>query len=348
MSRAVVVKSFAELAELLGPEDRPADPAADPSAYPPTAGGPTANEADLAVLLANLEEAGKTLGAVARRDREAKESALRELERYDAVAAQQREAEQARDRARQVRVEAEALAKAAFGEEARAAAQGVVALAARVERAAAGLCEQRSAEVHSLAAGLDLERLLAERRREEEAEKARAAEADKARRLAGAIAEAKRALAAGRLEEARALLEPVASENPGNPEVASLRDTIAQREVAVKATAAEEALWAARREHRRDLAAAVARLEAVDLTGLPEELVRQVFGEWARACARLCRERGAAEPLRYAPDPGRGAILARESAGGGYVVVSALGMGAGWRPGSAVGERQLRRARPLR
>ena len=93
MSRAVVVKSFAELAELLGPEDLSADPVADPSAEPTAAGGPTANETDLAVLLASLEEAGKTLAAVAQRDHEAKESALRELERYDAVVSQQREAE---------------------------------------------------------------------------------------------------------------------------------------------------------------------------------------------------------------------------------------------------------------
>jgi hypothetical protein len=99
---------------------------------------------------------------------------------------------------------------------------------------------------------------------------------------------------------------------------------------------------------RRDPAAAVARLEALDIDGLPEELGRQVFGAWAQACARLCRERGLAEPLRYAPDPGRGAVLARERAGAPYTVVSALGMGAGWQAGSGVGEGQVRRARPLR
>ena len=56
----------------------------------------------------------------------------------------------------------------------------------------------------------------------------------------------------------------------------------------------------------------VARLEAVDVEGLPSSLAAQVFGEWARAGSRLCRERGIAEPLRYAPDPGRGAIVARD------------------------------------
>ena len=58
--------------------------------------------------------------------------------------------------------------------------------------------------------------------------------------------------------------------------------------------AAEEALWAARREYRRDPEAAVARLETLDVDGLPEDVARQVFGEWARTCARLCRERGIA------------------------------------------------------
>lgn len=90
------------------------------------------------------------------------------------------------------------------------------------------------------------------------------------------------------------------------------------------------------------------RLAALDVDGLPDPLSRQVFGEWARACARLCRERGLVEPLRYAPDPGRGAVIARESPDGSYVVVSALGMGPGWQVGSVVAERQVRRARPLR
>ena len=39
------------------------------------------------------------------------------------------------------------------------------------------------------------------------------------------------------------------------------------------------------------------------------------------------RPLGIVEPLRYAPDPGRGAIVARDGGRGEYVVVSALGMG---------------------
>lgn len=348
MSRSIVVKSFAELAEVLDLAELPDGPAAEVPEHPREPAAPVDTSIDLAGLLAELEAAGATLATVTRQDQEARALALRDLEQYDALVGQQREAQGAYERARQVRREAEALTESAFAEEARAAAARVAALAAQAEAAAARLVEERRQEAERLSAQLDLERLLAERRRQEEAEKAKAAEAERARRLSGALARARSALEAGRLQEAEELLGTVASEYPDNPEVASIRIMIAQRELVVKMDAAEEALWAARREYRRDPEAAVARLETVDVDGLPEDMTRQVFGEWARTCARLCRERGIAEPLRYAPDPGRGAVIARESPDSGYVVVSALGLGPGWKAGAAVGERQVRRARPLR
>jgi len=348
MSRSIVVKSFAELAEVLDLDELPDGPA---DAMPEQSNDPAASveaNVDLAGLLVELEAAGATLATVTRQDQEARALALRDLEQYDALVGQQREAERACERARQARREAEALEKSAFAEEARAAAARVAALAAQAEAAAARLVEERRQEAERLAVQLDLERLLAERRRQEEAEKAKAAEAERARRLSGALARARSALEAGRIQEAKESLGTVASDYPDDPGVASVRSMIAQRELVVKMDAAEEALWAARREYRRDPEAAVARLETLDVDGLPEDLARQVFGEWARACARLCRERGIAEPLRCAPDPGRGAVIARESPNSGYVVVSALGMGPGWQVGSVVSERQVRRARPLR
>jgi len=195
---------------------------------------------------------------------------------------------------------------------------------------------------------IDLEWLLAERQRREDAEKTQAAAAERAGRLADALARAKSALDAGQLLEARGLLGPVRSEDPDNPESASLMGIITQRELAVKVSAAEETLVVARRTFRRDPAAAIAHLTDLDVTGLPESLARQVFGEWARACRRLCRVRGIADPLRYAPDPGCGAVVAREHPDHPYVVVSALGMGPTWSTGSVVDDRTLRRARPLR
>ncbi|MGE3795880.1 MAG: hypothetical protein AB7I38_18410 [Dehalococcoidia bacterium] len=348
MSEKIVLKSFAELAEALDLSalaDGPAAVAVEPPAVAPSPDGPAP---DLATLLAELEQASATIASVARRDQETRALALRDLERYDAVVAGQRQAEQALDRAQQVHREAEALVGCAFAEEARAAASRVVDVAMQAEVAASRLVEQRRQEAEQLSVQLDLKRLLAERRRDQEAEQAKAAEAERARRLSGVLAQARAALKAGRLEEARTLLGTATNENPDNAEFTSLMEMVRRRETAVKVSAAEDALWLARRTERRDPAAAVARLEALDVECLPDELTRQLFGEWARACARLCRERSLAEPLRYAPDPGRGAVLARERPGEPYVVVSALGLGPAWRQGSAVDERQVRRARPLR
>ena len=348
MSRSIVVRSFAELAEVLNLDDLPEGPAPGPVDGTAESAEPQSAVPDLASLLAELEDASATLAAITRRDQEARASALRDLEQYDGLVARRREAEEALSHARQVRQEAESLAAAAFAEEARAAATRTAGLAARAEEAASALAARCRQDAERLASQLDLERLLAERRRQEEAEIAKAAEAERARRLSGALTRASAALEAGRFEEARDLLGVAGSEFPGSPEVSSLKQIIAQRELGVKLSAAEEALWAARREFRRDPAATVARLEALDVDGLPDDLARQLFGEWARACSRLCRERETVEPLRYAPDPGRGAVIARENPGGSYVVVSALGMGSSWKPGSVVGERQVRRARPLR
>ena len=357
MSQTTVVKSFADLPHLLNLDELPPGPAETVDESPPEACFPdivvesdaqAESTIDLADLLAELEAASATLAAVARQDEETRALAVRDLERYDILAVTVRQAEQAHERAVVLHSRAEQLAAEAFAPEARVAAQRVALLAARSEAVAARVAGERRAELEQLAAHLDLERLLAERQRQEEVERARAAEADRARRLSGALAEASEALGAGRIEEAKALAGSVCTEDPDNAQAASLMSMIAQREVAVKTIAADEALWAVRRELRRDPAQAVARLESVDIDGLPTPLAAQVFGEWARAGSRLCRERGIVEPLRYAPDPGRGAIVARDGGRSEYVVVSALGMGPAWAVGSVVSERQVRRARPLR
>ena len=348
MSETTVLKSFAELADALD--------LADPPDWTDEVAVQPANPVvelvdpllDLEALFGDLQQAGATLAAITRRDQETRALALRDLERYDAVVAEQRQAEEVLGRARQIRQEAESLAEQAFAEEARTAASRVVAMALQAETAAGRIAEQRRDEAERLAGELDLERLLAERQRAEAAEHAKAAEAERAGRLAGAVARAKEALAAGRFEEAKALLGTIASENPDNADVASLAESMRRQELLVKVNAAEEVLWLSRREGRRDPAAAVEHLEALDVDGLPDELARQVFGEWARACSRLCRERGLVEPLRYAPDPGRGAVISRGAPDDPYVVVSALGLGPAWQKGSPVSERQLRRARPLR
>jgi len=348
MSHSITLKSLAELGEALNIEELNRDEDETPADEPQPTGILADHDPDLPALLAELEIAGATLATIARRDEEARAVALRDLDRYDLLVARQREAEQAQERASHVRREAERLSEGAFAEEARARADEVLHIAIQAEVAAIDATQHWQREGEQLAAQLDLERLLAERQRQEEAEKAKAAEAERARRLAGALTRARAALQAGRFEEASGLLGSLANDFPDNPDVASLKTIIAQREVSVKVAAAEEAIWEARRVYRHDPSTAVARLETLDVDGIPEQLARHVFGEWARACSRLCREQGLDEPLRYAPDPGRGAIIAPSGADGGYVVVSSLGMGGGWQRGSSVGDRQVRRARPLR
>jgi hypothetical protein len=342
MSNGTVIKSFADLPSLLRLDDltdeTPPDPPAAGRADPPP---------DLTTLLAELETASSTLATIARQDQEARALALRDLEQYDALVELQRQADHAHAHAQAVRQDAEALAAGAFADETRRAADRVVRLAAQAEAVAARLAEERRTAVTQLAAGLDLQRLLAERRRQEEAAHARAAEAERARRLHEVLAGARAALAAGDLEEARTLLGPAGNENPDNADIASLVTIIAQREFAVKATAAETALRTARRLHRHQPVEALTVLEALDVVNLPPPLARQIFGTWAQACVRLCRARGIAAPLRYAPDPGRGAVLAADDAGR-YTVLRALSMGHGWAAGTTVGDHIMQRARPLR
>ncbi|MCW5880198.1 MAG: hypothetical protein KIS91_04595 [Anaerolineae bacterium] len=172
MSQRIVVKSFTDLALVLKLEDLPAEPSAEaPATATVTA---TQDEPpDLAQLLADLEAAGATLAEMTRCDEARRVQARRDLDAYDAVAASQREAEQARDRAQQVREQAEALAQTGFTEEVQTTAARIEETARRAETTATAMAEQRRLEAERLADQPDIQRLLAERRQHEEAEQAR-------------------------------------------------------------------------------------------------------------------------------------------------------------------------------
>jgi len=347
LSQGIVLKSFEDLASLFPTEDLPPDPP-EVEADDLSPSSLHNDGTNLANLLTQLEAAGVALARVIVRDQEARTLALRDLERYDALIRQQRDAESARERASQIHREAEAFVARAFGEAARAEATRVVEVARTAEGLAYREANGWREAAEQLAAQLDLERLLADRERQQEMEKAKAAATESARRLSDVLARATSALEAGLLAEARELLASHTSEDSVNPEIASLQEIIARRELNVKVAAAENTIQAARRDYRRDPFGVATRLAQLDVDGLPVDLRRQVFGEWARAGSRLCRARALVAPLRYAPDPGRGAILARESADSAYVVVSSLGMGSAWQQGEVVDERQVRRAQPLR
>ena len=340
------------------------DPAAGEPGEPGTdiaAPEPLDADADLDALLAELEAASLTLARVTRQDQEARSLAMRDLERYDAAVAAQRQADDALRRSTQERSKAQTLAQTAFADEARAEASQILARATCVTEAAARIVAARRAEVADLAARPEIDRLLGERRQQQAAEKARAAAARRAERLSTAVARVREALAAGRLEEAKSRLGTVASLDPNCSALNSLKDMIARRAYTVKVAAAEAALDAVRGELRQRPAAAIATLEALDVVGLPEQLSRAVFGLWLQAWADQCRTAGIEEPLRYAPEQGRGAVLARAAAGdagtatakasgsgGVYEVLGALGMGPRWRVGRVIAPEVLRYARPLR
>lgn len=348
MAQSIVVKSFAELAELIDFDDLPIDPPANGLERAVVSTLQANGVGDLQGLLVELEAASSVLTTVAREDQEARELALRGLEDYESLLAHQREAQLAVERAQRVRQEAAAVATSAFTEAARTAAKRVAEMAAQLETAAGQLVDNRRQAAECLALRLDLERTIAVRRQQEAAEQARVAEAERDRQLSDTLMVVREALQAKQFEQASELLVSVASEHPDNAEIAALWEIVVQRSLALKMSAAEETLWVVRRELRQDPSTAIERLEGLDVDGLPEPLARQVFGEWARACARFCLERCIAAPLRYAPDPGRGAIIARDSSGSNYTVVSSLGMGPAWRPGSVVSDHYVRRARPLR
>ncbi len=346
MSKQVVLKSFAELALALHLEELPDEPkGAHVSAeLAPDEQGPTV---DADHLLAELEAACADLHKAAQQDETARAVALRDLERYEARSASLRQAEAARERAAHVQSEAAALVANAFTPEARLAASRVADAAQQAGAAAACLARQHQREIDQLASRLDLERLLAERRRQAEVERARAAEVARQRRADEVIMEARQAIEGGRLDVAQDILVRAAEEGLDSPDLTALHTQVAQRLLVERTMAAEQALWSARRIYRHDPAAAVAALERLVVDDLPDPLARQVFGAWARACLRLCRERAIQAPLRYAPHPGRGVILAPDGVEGAYVVVSTLGMGAEWSVGRRVGKDVARQARPL-
>jgi hypothetical protein len=356
MSAAITLKNFAELADYIdvaklppGPGDEPSEPLALNVSHP------GADTRDLDALLVELASASALLASVAQSDAQVRSVAVQDLERYDTLLSQASDANSVWERAEQVRHEAEAFLACAFGDEARDAAERVVRLAIDAAATARELVQSHHRAADRLANRSDIQRLLEERRREAALEEARAAEAARAQQRSEVLARVAEALQADLLAEARRLLVPLIESEPEHPDVMAMRRRLAQRAFVLRALAAETALRTVRRrEVRDDPSQAVALLVALDVNDLPEPLGRQVFGAWATACRQLCEQRELLEPLRYAPDPGRGVVLARERPGGLYVVVSALGMSLEWRPGRVLrddsrrDQQIVRRARPLR
>lgn len=365
----VTLKSFSELASVLDLESLPPGPpeaddevdartnstledaGVDPVSPATGEQASTAPQLDLASVIAQLAHVSSDLESMARDDARAREQATVELARYETLAAERREAERALAEARQVRLAAELLSSQAFTEAARAEAARHAAVARAAELACAELLAERTRAADELASRPHLARVIADRRQreQEQAEAARRAEEERAARLAGGIAAARQALTAGRLDEARQLLAPLARDFPSHDQVQSVLDIIKWQAQQLVVGPAQDALReASGRALRQDPEWAVGRLAGIQMDGLPETLARQVFGVWSNACWHLVQQRGWHEPQRYSPATSRGAVLARRTPESPDEVVSCVGMGPTWHVGDVVTDaRILRAARPL-
>src|SRR6266511_4104688 len=367
---SITLKSFSELANVLdleslppGPPDpddntagtdktdrtldtTPAAPESSVAKEQPSA----ATRLDLASVIAQLAHVSSDLETMARSDARAREQATVELAQYETLAAERQEAERALSEARSVRATAELLVTEAFTEQARADAARHAAVARAAELTCTQLLAERIRAADELASRPHLARVLAERRRREreQAEAAQRAEDERAARLSSGIAAAKQARDEGRLDEARQLLVSLVGDFPSNQEVRSVLEAVRWQAHHLRIAPAEEALGdVSRRPYRDNPEAAVARLAAVDMHELPEDLARRIFGLWSNNCSKLVRQTGMHEPRRYSPATSRGMVMARRTPDGPYEVVSALGL-PGWPVGEEVtAQRIIEAARPL-
>src|SRR5216683_7530870 len=316
---SITLKSFAELANVLDLESLPPGP---PDTYgeaasalvpatietePPVMEEPSpiaSTQVDLASLIAQLASVSSGLETMARQDARAREQATIELAQYESLAAERKEAERTLADARRVRATAELLVTEAFTEQARADAARHAAVARAAELTCTQLLAERTRAADELASSPHLARVVEERRRHEreQAEAVQRAEDERAARLANGIAAARQAHHEGRLDDARALLAHLARDFPSNQEIQSVLDAVRWHAQHLRTAPAEEALHdVARRPYRDNPEAAVGRLAAVDMEGLPDELARRVFGVWSNRCLQLVRQSDMFDSMRYAP-----------------------------------------------
>jgi hypothetical protein len=361
---SITLKSFAELASVLDLESLPPGPPDDGETTSALDSAATQTESpvvaepapiasthvDLASLIAQLATVSSGLETMARQDARAREQATIELAQYEALAAERKETERALADARRVRATAELLVTEAFTENARADAARHAAVARAAELTCTQLLAERVRAADELASRPHLARVVAERRQreQEQAEAAQRAEAERSARLANGIASARQARREGRLDEARELLVSLAKDFPTSGEIRSVLEAVRWQAHHLRVAPAEEALGdVSRRSYRDNPEAAVARLAAVDMHELPEDLARRVFGLWSNNCSKLVRQSGMHEPRRYSPATSRGVVIARRAPDDPYEVVSALGL-PGWPVGEEVtAQRIIDAARPL-
>jgi hypothetical protein len=296
---------------------------------------------DLDSLVETIRRSAEELQELSEADAQARKQAEEALAKYRRLNGQAEQLQRVAREAQTVAYRAVAFAAEAFSPECEDGASRVAEAATIVAHEANGRLESVVAEADGLAVRDDVARLFNEEREREEAAKREAEERDRQAQLTGAIAEAEALARAGNFDEALRRLGCLAKEHPNSPDLASCIDKVRRHEWAVKTTMAEQALRNARR-NRRDPESAIAALEPLDLTSVPDALARQVYGCWLKACSRLGHD-GA---VHYAAAFCKGAILVPN--GDAHLeVVSAIGL-TRWNKGRRFSPTALKGARPLK
>ncbi|MDP2674571.1 MAG: hypothetical protein Q8Q00_06665 [Dehalococcoidia bacterium] len=339
MTQPIVLKSLEELgrfADLVAPAEQPSNE----RALVPVVVQPI-EAPDLDALAEAASRAAEELRELAAADAHARQEAEEALARYRRLEDGSVRLERAAGEVEVVARRASELSKQGFAPDCRARAEEIATAAAAVATAARNRLAAVNAEAAELAGREDVARLLAEERTREEAARREADERQREARLRDDIARAETLAREEKFDEALGLLGSLRKIDPSSPAITSSVEKIRRQAWAVKTARAEEALRQARRVFRRQPKEAIALLEPLDLTGIPEPLARQVYGCWLQACRRL----GLEEAVHYAPAFGRGAVLV-PTTDDRLEVVSAVGLPR-WPAGRRFSPAALKGARPL-
>jgi len=339
MTQPIVLKSLEELgrfADLVAPAEQPSNE----RALVPVVVEPTV-EPDLDALAEAASRAAQELRQLAEADTRARREAEEALARHRRLQGDAARLERLASEAQAINDQASELAERAFNPDCRRKAEEIAKTAAAVAMMARNRVAARGAEVAALAVREDVARLLAEERAREEAARHEAEERQREAHLREGIVRAEALAKEQKFDEALRLLGPLRKIDPSRPDLASSIEKIRRHEWAVKTARAEAALRQARHVYRRQPTEAIALLEPLDLTGVPEPLARQVYGCWLKACGRLELD-GA---VHYTPAFGKGAVLV-PTTDDHLEVVSAIGLPR-WSAGCRFSRVALKGARPL-
>jgi hypothetical protein len=298
-------------------------------------------EPDLDALADAASRAAREITALAATDASAREEAEQALARYRRL---QSDAALLQDISKKAQIVAEkalAIAAQAFVPKARTRAEEIANAALALADSTRGRLVVIQAELAVLAVDEGVGLLLAEERAKEEEARRVAEERRREARLREGISQAEALANDRKFDEALRLLGPLTTDQPNSPDLASLADNIRRRAWAVKTIEVEKALREARRVYRREPRQALELLEPLNLSDMPQPLVRQVYGCWLQTCRRLKLDRA----VHYSPALGRGAVL-MPADDGRFEVVSAIGLGR-WKAGCRFSSAALRGARPL-